>query len=79
MIADDEAGAVAVREQNEAPLFGQLPQEAALLRVVEDAEALRFQNDRVHHLAQRVFIVAPLHHDGLPDTQLLHLSAPPPA
>ena len=34
--------------------------------VLENAEALRFQNGGVHHLGQGIFIVAALHHDDLP-------------
>ena len=64
-IADDEARAVRIRQDDQAPAFGQGAQQALFLFVVENGEAPGLEDDGVHHLAQGVFVIAPLDDDDL--------------
>ena len=55
IVADDKARPVTVREDDDAARFGQAAQQCQALAVVEDAEAGRLENGRVHDLRERVF------------------------
>src|SRR5699024_4887481 len=67
IIADDEPGPVAVRQDDEPPLLRQAAEEGQLLPVVEYGEAPQGDNGGINHLAQGVLVVAALHHDDLSD------------
>ena len=74
MVPDEEARAVAVRQDDEPPGLPIETQQFLQLPVLEDAEAPGLQDHPVHDLQQAVFVIAPLHHQGF--TQLrLHVSA----
>ena len=73
--ADDRAGAVGVGQDDQAAPLRQPPQQRLALVVAENGEAVRAEDVRVHDLAQRVLVVAALHHDDLPDA---HHVRPPP-
>ena len=62
---DEEPGAVAVRQHNEPPLFGQGPQVGQLLPVLEDAKALCLYDNTLHQRRKLDFVVLALHYDGL--------------
>ena len=58
---------VAVGEEDEAPLLPHPAQERQLLLVLENAKTRRFQNHRINHLREGIFVIAALDHDGLLD------------
>ena len=55
-----------VGEEDEPPLLRHAAQQGQPLPVAEHAEAPGFHHHGVHHLLQRVLVVAALHHDDLP-------------
>ena len=70
MIADNEARAVGIGQQDQAPCLRQTAEIGGLFPVSEHGEAARLDDGGVHRLQQRVLIVAALHHDDLADAGL---------
>ena len=77
VIADHKPRSIRIREHNESPGSGYLPKKLHLFFVLENTKAGGFQNGGIHDLAERVFVVAALHHDGLPNSN--HSAPPVPA
>ena len=77
MIADDEACAIGIREDDQTPLFGHGSEQRQLLFVLENAEAGGFENGSIHNLRQGIPVVASLHNNCFPDFN--HVLPPKPA
>ena len=65
LAADEEPGAVAVRQDDEAPGLGQGPQVLQLFPVLEQAEAPHLYDNTLHQRREFDLVVFALHHDGL--------------
>ena len=63
-VSDHQSRAVGVGEDDEAALLGDPAQQGHFSPVIEDAEALRGEDLRVHQVFQGDLVIAPLHNDG---------------
>ena len=67
--SDHKARPVGVGKHDQPPALGGPAQQGHLVPVLEDTETRRLQDQGIHHLGQRVFVIPALHHDSLPDVK----------